>query len=103
MAKSYVNFNGFKSQDDYQTVFNTLKQVVEEYDCQDRDYFSVHFDKCIECIVGEYRFYIWDDCVEIEILNEKLHLVDSGITAIVKVLYVMLEDGDLCWVFDDEE
>ena len=97
MAKSYIPFNGFKSQEEYQNTFDTLKKGVEDSDIYDRDYFSVHFDKCIECIVGEYKFNIWDNYVEIEILNEKLHIVDRGITEIVHTILGMLD----CELFND--
>ena len=100
------NFNGFRSEEQYEQALETLKGIYEEYDSYSRDTIAVYYDadiNLIEFYLGDYRICIYDTCIEVEILKEGQTLVDCGIINICAKLSEDLDNGEFYEFFNDEE
>ena len=90
------NFNGFDSQEAYEEALEILTEIRESSDIYDRDINSVtKKDDCVELVIDDYSIQIWDEDVELYILNEKERLVDCGIMNVCSAIREGLLDGSI--------
>lgn len=90
------NFNGFASQEAYEEALKILTDIRENNDTYDRDITSVTKEEgFVELVLDDYSIQIWDEDVEVYILNGKERLVDSGIMNICCAILEGLRDGSI--------
>lgn len=90
------NFNGFASQEAYEEALKILTDIRENNDNYDRDITSVTKEEdFVELVIDDYSIQIWDEDVEVYILNGKERLVDSGIINICSAILEGLRDGSI--------
>ena len=91
------NFNGFESEEQYLSIYNTLKDIQEKNDTYDRDTLMVYKEVYyIEFYLDDYCIRIWgENNVEVYILDEDEHLVDNGIMNVCWVINECLRNGEL--------
>ena len=90
------NFNGFESEEQYLSIFDTLKDIQENNDTYDRDTIMVYKEEdYIEFILDDYSIIIWDEDVEVYINSEKKHLVDNGIMNVCWAILEALRNGEI--------
>lgn len=88
------NYNGFASQEAYEEALEILTEIKENNDNYDRDITSVTKEEgFVELVLDDYSIQIWDEDVEVYILNGKERLVDSGIINICCAILEGLRDG----------
>ena len=90
------NFNGFASQEAYEEALKILTNIRENNDNYDRDITSVTKEEgFVELVLDDYSIQIWDEDVEVYILNGKECLVDCGIMNICCAILEGLRDGSI--------
>ena len=90
------NFNGFDSQEAYEEALEILTDIRENNDNYDRDITSVTKEEgFVELVIDDYSIQIWDEDVEVYILNGKERLVDRGIMNICCAILEGLRDGSI--------
>lgn len=90
------NFNGFASQEAYEEALKILTDIRENNDNYDRDITSVTKEEgFVELVLDDYSIQIWDEDVEVYILNGKERLVDCGIMNICCAILEGLRDGSI--------
>ena len=90
------NFNGFASQEAYEEALKILTDIRENNDNYDRDITSVTKEEgFVELVIDDYSIQIWDEDVEVYILNGKERLVDCGIMNICCAILEGLRDGSI--------
>lgn len=90
------NYNGFASQEAYEEALEILTEIRESSDTYDRDITSVTKEEgFVELVLDDYSIQIWDEDVEVYILNGKERLVDSGIINICSAILEGLRDGSI--------
>ena len=90
------NYNGFASQEAYEEALKILTDIKENNDNYDRDITSVtKKEDCVELVLEDYCIQIWDEDVEVYILNGKERLVDCGIMNICCAILEGLRDGNI--------
>jgi len=91
------NFNGFESEEQYLSIYNTLKDIQEKNDTYDRDTLMVYKEVYyIEFYLDDYCIRIWgENNVEVYILDEDEHLVDNGIINVCCAINECLRNGEL--------
>ena len=90
------NFNGFDSQEAYEEALEILTDIRENNDNYDRDITSVTKEEgFVELVIDDYSIQIWDEDVEVYILNGKERLVDCGIMNICCAILEGLRDGSI--------
>ena len=90
------NFNGFASQEAYEEALKILTDIRENNDNYDRDITSVTKEEgFVELVINDYSIQIWDEDVEVYILNGKERLVDCGIMNICCAIIEGLRDGSI--------
>ena len=90
------NFNGFASQEAYEEALKILTDIRENNDNYDRDITSVNKEEgFVELVLDDYSIQIWDEDVEVYILNGKERLVDCGIMNICCAILEGLRDGSI--------
>lgn len=95
------NFNGFESEEQYLSIFDTLKEIQENNDTYDRDTLMVYKEEdCIEFFIDDYIIQIWDEDVEVYVNRENMRLVDNGIMNVCFAILEMLRDGKLKMMFN---
>ena len=88
------NFNGFASQEASEEALEILTEIRESNDIYDRDITSVtKKEDCVELVLEDYCIQIWDEDVEVYILNGKERLVDCGIINVCSAIIEALNDG----------
>lgn len=90
------NYNGFASQEAYEEALKILTDIRESSDTYDRDITSVTKEEgFVELVLDDYSIQIWDEDVEVYILNGKERLVDCGIMNICCAILEGLRDGSI--------
>ena len=90
------NFNGFASQEAYEEALEILTEIRESNDIYYRDITSVtKKEDCVELVIDDYSIQIWDEDVELYILNGKERLVDCGIMNVCSAIFEGLRDGSI--------
>ena len=90
------NYNGFASQEAYEEALKILTDIRENNDNYDRDITSVNKEEgFVELVLDDYSIQIWDEDVEVYILNGKERLVDCGIMNICCAILEGLRDGSI--------
>ena len=90
------NFNGFASQEAYEEALEILTDIRENNDIYDRDITSVtKKEDCVELVIDDYSIQIWDEDVELYILNGKQRSVDCGIMNVCSTIREELLDGSI--------
>lgn len=90
------NYNGFASQEAYEEALKILTDIRENNDNYDRDITSVTKEEgFVELVLDDYSIQIWDEDVEVYILNGKERLVDCGIMNICCAILEGLRDGSI--------
>ena len=90
------NFNGFASQEAYEEALEILTEIRESSDIYYRDITSVtKKEDCVELVIDDYSIQIWDEDVELYILNGKERLVDCGIMNVCSAIREGLLDGSI--------
>ena len=89
-------FNGFESEEQYLSIFNTLKEIQENNDTYNRDTMMVYkIDNYIEFILDYYSINIFGEWnVEVCINRGKEGLVDNGIMNVCWKILEMIKDGE---------
>ena len=90
------NYNGFASQEAYEEALEILTEIRENNDNYDRDITSVNKEEgFVELVLDDYSIQIWDEDVEVYILNGKERLVDCSIMNICCAILEGLRDGSI--------
>ena len=89
-------FNGFASQEAYEEALEILTEIRESNDIYDRDITSVTKEEgFVELVIDDYSIQIWDEDVELYILNGKERLVDCGIMNVCSAIREGRLDGSI--------
>ena len=94
------NFNGFRTEKDYENALKLLNDVQGREDIYDRDTLAVYLEEGrIEFNVDNYQVAVWDNQVEVYLNKVGMTYVDGGIVAIAAKLLEMLREGELDFIF----
>ena len=90
-------FNGFESEEQYLSIFDTLKDIQENNDTYDRDNIAVYKeDDYIEFFLDDYCITIWGEFnVEVYINSKTQKLVDNGIMNVCWAILEALRNGEI--------